>query len=215
MDDFRSDARGFGQCPASAILAVIHQHIVKIEQQQLRKRHSYAISAKVSRAACKVSSISASPCAEDRNAASKADGAKCLVPWLPGGRDVIVTASESGAAQAFVVPRDAAGLTAKLDATMGVSALPLADLAFAGVRVPASAKLARRAREVFIEPGPDKGPAPPESTTVGSANAFSTQVRGHVVTAIGEVPAATVRDIATSLAPATDGPEPADRDVSP
>lgn len=53
---------------------------------------------------------------------------------------------------------------------------------------------------VFIEPGPAKGPAPPESATVGSANAFSTQVGGHVVTAVGEVPAATVRDIAQSLA---------------
>ena len=55
---------------------------------------------------------------------------------------------------------------------------------------------------VFIEPGTAKGPTPPESTRVGSANAFSTQVGGHVVTAIGEVPADTVRDIATSLAPA-------------
>lgn len=54
---------------------------------------------------------------------------------------------------------------------------------------------------VFIEPAPEKGPAPSESTTVGSANAFSMQLRGHVVTAVGEVPAATVRDIATSLAP--------------
>jgi alkylation response protein AidB-like acyl-CoA dehydrogenase len=70
------------------------------------------------------------------------DGAKCLVPWLPGGGDVIVTASEDGVAQAFVVPRAAAGLTATLDATMGVSALPLADLALSGVRVPAAARLA-------------------------------------------------------------------------
>jgi alkylation response protein AidB-like acyl-CoA dehydrogenase len=70
------------------------------------------------------------------------DGAKCLVPWLPGGSDVILTASEEGAAQAFLVPRDAAGLTATLDPTMGVSALPLADLELAGVRVPADAKLA-------------------------------------------------------------------------
>jgi len=36
---------------------------------------------------------------------------------------------------------------------------------------------------------------------MGSANAFSTRIRGHVVTAVGEVPAATVRDIATSVAP--------------
>jgi sigma-E factor negative regulatory protein RseB len=54
---------------------------------------------------------------------------------------------------------------------------------------------------VFIEPGPAKGPTLSETTSVGSASAFSTEVGGHVVTAIGEVPAATVRDIATSLAP--------------
>jgi alkylation response protein AidB-like acyl-CoA dehydrogenase len=70
------------------------------------------------------------------------DGAKCLVPWLPGGDDVIVTASEAGVTQAFVVPRGAPGLTATRDATMGVCALPLADVEFSGVRVPASAKLA-------------------------------------------------------------------------
>jgi sigma-E factor negative regulatory protein RseB len=70
---------------------------------------------------------------------------------------------------------------------------------------------------VFIEPGTAKGPSPPESTRVGSANAFSTQVKGHVVTAIGEVPAATVRDFATSvapveeLAPAKPAPERSDR----
>jgi len=52
---------------------------------------------------------------------------------------------------------------------------------------------------VFIEPVPATGPAPPEAATVGSANAFSTQVGDRVVTAVGEVPAATVRDIATSV----------------
>jgi sigma-E factor negative regulatory protein RseB len=62
---------------------------------------------------------------------------------------------------------------------------------------------------VFIEPGPAKGPSPPESTSVGSANAFSTQVWGHVITAIGEVPAATVRDLATSVAPVEDLAAPA------
>ena len=62
---------------------------------------------------------------------------------------------------------------------------------------------------VFIEPGPAKGPAPPESATVGSANAFSTQVGGHVVTAVGEVPAATVRDIAQSLSPVEPAASPA------
>jgi len=63
---------------------------------------------------------------------------------------------------------------------------------------------------VFIEPGPAKGPAPPESTSVGSSNAYSTQVRGHVVTAIGEVPAATVREIASSIAPVEEAPAPSD-----
>lgn len=66
---------------------------------------------------------------------------------------------------------------------------------------------------VFIEPASEKGPAPPETATVGSANAFSTQKSGHVVTAVGEVPAATVRDIATSLVPveAASPPGPIDR----
>jgi negative regulator of sigma E activity len=36
---------------------------------------------------------------------------------------------------------------------------------------------------------------------MGSANAFTTRIQGHVVTAVGEVPAETVRDIATSVAP--------------
>lgn len=56
---------------------------------------------------------------------------------------------------------------------------------------------------VFIEPGTSAGPAPPEATSVGSANAFSTSIQGHVVTAVGEVPPDTVRDIAVSVAPVT------------
>jgi sigma-E factor negative regulatory protein RseB len=55
---------------------------------------------------------------------------------------------------------------------------------------------------VFIEPGPPAaGPRPPESSSMGSANAYSTSIQGHVVTAIGEVPAATVREIANSVGP--------------
>ena len=69
------------------------------------------------------------------------DGAKCLVPWLDGGTHVIVTASEGAEARAFVVLRGAAGLTAVRDATMGVCALPLADVTLRGVRVPADARL--------------------------------------------------------------------------
>lgn len=54
---------------------------------------------------------------------------------------------------------------------------------------------------LFIEPGPPTGPRPPEASSMGSANAYSTSVHGHVVTAIGEVPPNTVREIANSVAP--------------
>ena len=62
---------------------------------------------------------------------------------------------------------------------------------------------------IFIEPSAPSGPRPPESSTMGSANAYTTSVKGHVVTAIGEVPAATVREIANSVAPVPDAPRPA------
>lgn len=55
---------------------------------------------------------------------------------------------------------------------------------------------------VFIELARPEGPAPPESSSVGSANAFTTVVHGRVVTAVGEVPLETVRDVARSVAPA-------------
>jgi sigma-E factor negative regulatory protein RseB len=54
---------------------------------------------------------------------------------------------------------------------------------------------------VFIEPGRATGPVPPESSSLGSANAFSTSVQGHTVTVVGEVPAVTVREVANSLVP--------------
>lgn len=63
---------------------------------------------------------------------------------------------------------------------------------------------------VFIEPGHATGPTPPESSSMGSANAFSTSIQGHVVTAVGEVPADTVREIATSVAPVDAPAAPAD-----
>jgi len=54
---------------------------------------------------------------------------------------------------------------------------------------------------VFIEPSAPTGPSPPETSSMGSANAYSTSVQGHVITAVGEVPAETVREIASSVAP--------------
>jgi sigma-E factor negative regulatory protein RseB len=69
---------------------------------------------------------------------------------------------------------------------------------------------------VFIEPARPGGPAPPESSSVGSANAYTTLVQGHVVTAVGEVPLATVREVASSVAPApAPGPGPALAPVPP
>ncbi len=60
---------------------------------------------------------------------------------------------------------------------------------------------------VFVEPRsrmPNNMPAqlaPPTETRLGSSSAVSTEVDGHRVTAIGEVPPATVRAIAGSLRP--------------
>lgn len=71
------------------------------------------------------------------------DGAKCFVPWLDGGAETLVVASEGGTPALFVVPRDAAGLRAEPERNMGIAALPTAELTLAGVRVPAEARLAR------------------------------------------------------------------------
>ncbi len=56
---------------------------------------------------------------------------------------------------------------------------------------------------IFIEPAASGGPRPPEASSMGSANAYSTSIQGHVVTAVGEVPPSTVREIASSVAPLT------------
>lgn len=53
---------------------------------------------------------------------------------------------------------------------------------------------------VFVEPGPSAGERPMQSPTrFGSSSAFSTVIDGHKVTAVGEVPPATVRFIANSV----------------
>lgn len=68
-------------------------------------------------------------------------GAKCLVPWQDSDTPVLVTARDGDTAQAFLVPRDAAGLSADPDRYMGIRALPTAQLALDDVRVPAQARL--------------------------------------------------------------------------
>ena len=54
---------------------------------------------------------------------------------------------------------------------------------------------------VFVErqPAPTGEQPVPESATVGSSSAFSTVVDGHKITAVGEVPPATVRFIPSQL----------------
>jgi len=69
------------------------------------------------------------------------DGAKAQVPWIDGGGDVLVIASEGEGVAGFLVPRDADGLSVEREKNMGVQALPLSELTLSGVRVPASARL--------------------------------------------------------------------------
>ena len=52
---------------------------------------------------------------------------------------------------------------------------------------------------VFIEPANDTKLA--RRSQVGASNSFSTEIAGYRVTAVGEVPAATVEQIATSMQP--------------
>jgi sigma-E factor negative regulatory protein RseB len=52
---------------------------------------------------------------------------------------------------------------------------------------------------VFIEQAPEEIRA--SYSKVGTSNSFSVHIEGHEVTAVGEVPAATVRRIASSMRP--------------
>jgi alkylation response protein AidB-like acyl-CoA dehydrogenase len=69
------------------------------------------------------------------------EGAKCQVPWIEGGHEVLVVASEEGRSQAFLVERDADGLQVELEKNLGTHALPLAELTLSGVRVGVDARL--------------------------------------------------------------------------
>ncbi|MCG8590175.1 MAG: acyl-CoA dehydrogenase family protein, partial [Proteobacteria bacterium] len=69
------------------------------------------------------------------------DGSKCQVPWQEGGDTVLVIAAEDDQLGAFLVPRDAAGLSATPEENMGLLALPTVELALSGVRVPAESRL--------------------------------------------------------------------------
>ncbi|MEY4931952.1 MAG: hypothetical protein RLZZ403_272 [Pseudomonadota bacterium] len=71
---------------------------------------------------------------------------------------------------------------------------------------------------VFIEPRPRSAVPLHGLTRMGSAYAFSTEVSGHQVTAVGEVPAATVQIIAGSVqarSPASKAQQPAAKVLTP
>ncbi len=97
------------------------------------------------------------------------DGRKCLVPWLEGGRHVVVVAAEAGALAAFVLPRDTRGLVATPEKNLGLCGLPTVELALEGVRAPAEARLAAGDAELrrIIE----RGRIAIAATAVGTARA--------------------------------------------
>lgn len=54
---------------------------------------------------------------------------------------------------------------------------------------------------VFIESAQIEGGSPGGASSMGAANAFTTSLDGHLITAVGEVPVRTVQRIAQSTAP--------------
>lgn len=70
------------------------------------------------------------------------NGVKTMVPLADAAEIILVYANEDGQTQAFLIPRETAGLeVGARDKLMGLRALPAFSLTLANVRVPASAKL--------------------------------------------------------------------------
>jgi alkylation response protein AidB-like acyl-CoA dehydrogenase len=80
--------------------------------------------------------------AEARGDAFLLSGAKCLVPMGDRASHFLVVAASDRGRQAFIVPRDAAGLTLhQPEKNLGLRALPTATLELEQVELPASARL--------------------------------------------------------------------------
>jgi alkylation response protein AidB-like acyl-CoA dehydrogenase len=94
------------------------------------------------------------------------DGRKAQVPWLDGGRHVLVLASEDGELGAYLVPRDADGLKAEHEGNVGLRGLPTVELSLESVSVPASAKLEGDIRQIV-----HRGRIGLAATAVGMARA--------------------------------------------
>jgi alkylation response protein AidB-like acyl-CoA dehydrogenase len=124
------------------------------------------------------------------------DGAKCLVPWLEGGRETLVVAAGEDGPAVFVVPRDAAGLRAEPERHMGIGALPTVELTLAGVRVPAAARLAADVRRLVAQ-----GRVALAAMAVGVARAAFEVARDYArERQVFGVPVATKQAIAFKLA---------------
>jgi acyl-CoA dehydrogenase len=96
-------------------------------------------------------------------------GRKSQVPWLAGGRHVVVLASQDGGLAGFVVPRDAAGLVATPEENMGLCGLPTVELELDGLRVPAENRLA--ANDADLRRLIDRGRIAVAATALGTARA--------------------------------------------
>jgi alkylation response protein AidB-like acyl-CoA dehydrogenase len=80
--------------------------------------------------------------AEPKGDAFLLSGAKCLVPMGDRASHFLVVASAGTGRDAFIVPRDAAGLTVhQPEKNLGLRALPTATLELERVEVPAAARL--------------------------------------------------------------------------
>jgi acyl-CoA dehydrogenase len=124
------------------------------------------------------------------------DGAKCFVPWIEGGGETLVLASEGGAPALFVVPRETGGLRAERERNMGIAALPTAELTLSGVRVPASARLASDVRTLVAQ-----GRVAMAAMAVGVARAAFETARDYAKERqVFGVPVATKQAIAFKLA---------------
>jgi alkylation response protein AidB-like acyl-CoA dehydrogenase len=69
------------------------------------------------------------------------DGLKCQVPWVEGGGHLVVIAADETGLGAFVVARDATGLSAEPELNLGLCGLPMVELTLSGVRIPKAHRL--------------------------------------------------------------------------
>lgn len=99
------------------------------------------------------------------------DGVKCQVPWLDGGRHLVVIATEAETAglAAFIMPRNIAAMKAEPELMMGLGGLPTVELTLSGVRVPKSARLG--ADDADIRRLIDRGRVALAAAGIGTARA--------------------------------------------